>query len=253
MKTTILHAINAIIDSDLYNIDSHKSVSYKTSINNTGAGLEHFIQDALCGSFVLSEREKIALQQEYFSYIGNQNNPSDLIIRNGDALEIKKVQNSAGAIALNSSFPQRKLYRDSTMITTACKQCEVCWEEKDLCYIIGSIDAKGLIQSLWFMYGDCYFAHAEIYTRIKDTIKHGIEELGIECSKTNEIAKIKKVDPLGITDLRVRGMWAIKHPSNGLNYITEKQSTPHIKALMLKRKFDSFDDAMRNQIVKNAM
>ena len=69
-------------------------------------------------------------------------------------------------------------------------------------------------------------------------------------SETNEIAKVKKVDPLGITDLRVRGMWGIKHPSKVFEYITTKISKPHIKALMLKEKFNSFDINSRNELSK---
>ncbi|GAO97909.1 ngoPII restriction endonuclease [Caedimonas varicaedens] len=82
----------------------------------------------------------------------------------------------------------------------------------------------------------------------KRKITNSIQEFGIELSETNEIAKIKKIDPLGITDLRVRGMWHIKHPSKVFQYITTKQSKPHIKALMLTSKFESFEMGIRKQI-----
>lgn len=85
----------------------------------------------------------------------------------------------------------------------------------------------------------------EIYTRIKDKITNSIQELGIELSETNEIAKVKRVDPLGITDLRVRGMWGIQHPAKVFSYIAKKQKSSYIKALMLKDKFNSFDDAIK--------
>lgn len=250
MKTTILHAINNIIDNNLYSLDEYKNLNYKIRINNTGTALESLIKDALCGQFQLNAQERVKLQSEYFSYIGNQNNPPDLIIKGNDAFEIKKIESNEGAIALNSSFPKDKLYRNSKMITTACKNCEDNWQEKDICYVIGCVNKKQSIRSLWFIYGDCYCAKPEIYTKIKDKITHSIQELGIELSDTNEIAKIKKVDPLGITDLRVRGMWGIKHPSKVFEYITHKQSNPHIKALMLKSKFESFDIEIRKEIIK---
>lgn len=249
MKTTILHAINNIIDNELYNLDKYRSLNYKIRINNTGESLENLIKDAMCGVFQLDEKERIELQNKYFSYTGNQNNPPDLIIREGDAFEIKKIESNEGSIALNSSFPKDKLYRNSNMITTACKNCEDNWQEKDMCYIIGCVDNKQSIKSLWFVYGDCYCAEPNVYTRIKDKITYSVEDLGIGLSETNEIAKIKKVDLLGITDLRVRGMWSIKHPSKVFSYITERQKNSYIKALMLKSKFQSFDIDIRNKIL----
>jgi hypothetical protein len=55
---------------------------------------------------------------------------------------------------------------------------------------------------------------------------------------------------LGITDLRVRGMWGIKHPSKVFEYIATKTIKPHIKALMLKEKFNSFNINSRNELSK---
>lgn len=250
MKTNILQAINSLIDNDLHSIERYKTLSYKIRINNMGEALENLIKDALCNNFNLEADKRIAIQSEYFSYLGNQNNPPDLIIKNGDAFEVKKIETNEGSIALNSSFPKDKLYRNSNMITIACKNCEADWIEKDICYIIGCVDKSEQIKSLWFVYGDCYCAKPEIYTRVKNKITNAVSELGIELSETNEIAKFKNVDPLGITNLRVRGMWEIKHPSKVFEYLTTKSSKPHIKALMLKEKFYSFDDDSRNEILK---
>lgn len=250
MKTNILQAISSLIENDLYSVERYKTLSYKIRINNTGEALENLVKDALCNNFNLEADKRIELQSEYFSYLGNQNNPPDLIIRGGDAFEVKKIESNEGSIALNSSFPKDKLYRNSNMITVACKNCEEDWIEKDICYIIGCIDKSEKIKSLWFIYGDCYCAKPEAYTRVKDKITNSIQELGIELSETNEIAKVKKVDPLGIADLRVRGMLGIKHPSKVFEYIATKSSKPHIKALMLKSKFNSFDATSRNELSK---
>ncbi len=104
MKTT-LHAINNIIDNDLYSLDRYKNLSSKIRINNTGKALENLIKDVLCGQFQLNEKERIELQSEYFSYTGNQNNPPDLIIRNSDAFEIKKIENNE-QLLLTVRFPK---------------------------------------------------------------------------------------------------------------------------------------------------
>jgi hypothetical protein len=250
MKTNILKAITNLINNDIYSIERYKALSYKIRINNTGEALENLVKDALCNSFDLAVEARISAQSEYFSYLGNQNNPPDLIIRNGDAFEVKKLETNEGGIALNSSFPKNKLYRNSNMITTACKNCEEGWIEKDICYIIGCVDSKQNIRSIWFVYGDCYCANPEIYTRIKDKITNSIQELGIELGETNEIARVNKVDPLGITYLRVRGMWGIEHSSKVFEYITTKNAKPYIKALMLKSKFYSFDEISRNAILQ---
>ena len=229
---------------------NYKDLSYKIRINNMGEALENLVKDSLCGNYNLDIAERIRVQSEYFSYLGNQNNPPDLMIRNGDAFEVKKIETNEGSIALNSSFPKDKLYRNSNMITTACKNSEVDWLEKDICYIIGCVEKNDQIKSLWFVYGDCYCAKSEVYTRVKEKITNSIQDLGIELSETNEIAKVKKIDPLGITDLRVRGMWGIKHPNKVFEYITTKTTKPYIKALMLKSKFNSFDLNSRNELLK---
>jgi hypothetical protein len=250
MKTNILKTIINLIDNDLYSIEKYKAMNYKIRINNMGGALEDLIKDAMCNSFKLEDNEKIELYNKYFSYLGNQNNPPDLIIRNGDAFEIKKIEGNESNIALNSSSPKDKLYSDSNMITDACKNCEEGWIEKDICYVIGCVEKSKKIKSLWFVYGDCYCAKPETYFRIKNKITNSIQDLGIELSNTNEIAKIKKIDPLEITELRVRGMWGIQHPSKVFEYITKKGNKPCLKVLMLKKKFNSFDENSKNELLK---
>jgi hypothetical protein len=247
MKTNILQAISNIIEKSYIRIDDYKTLKYQTRINNNGEAFENLIKDALCNNFN-QQSDKRELHNQFFSYLGNQNNPPDLIIRGGDAFEIKKIGNN-NDIALNSSFPKEKLYRNSNMINSACKNCEENWVEKDICYVIGNIDKNSLIKNLWFVYGDCYCASPRIYERLKDKITKNIHELGIELSSSNEIARVNKVDPLGITYLRVRGMWGIKNPSKVFEYIITK-STPHIRALMLKEKYYSFDINSRNDLSK---
>jgi hypothetical protein len=88
------------------------------------------------------------------------------------------------------------------------------WQSKDIIYAVG-VAPKGLnkLKVLWFVYGDCYAADRKIYQRIADKISQGIQDIpDVEFIETNELAKVKKVDPLGITDLRVRGMWHIDNP-----------------------------------------
>lgn len=249
MKTNILKAIINLINNQTGNLKQYNNLSeYNIRINNMGVSLEEAIKDSLSGYNGIGQN-RLACHNYTFSYLGNQNNPPDLIIEGGDAIEIKKIESNEGNIALNSSYPKDKLYKNSPMLTNACKNCEENWIEKDICYVIGCIDKETKdIKSLWFIYGDCYSAKPEIYTRIKDNITNAIEELGIESTETNEIAKVKKTDPLGVTDLRVRGMWSIQHPSKVFGYVTQKPDRPYIKAIMLKSKFESFDEYSKDKI-----
>jgi hypothetical protein len=247
MKTSILKALIFIINNKLFNTDKAKS-SYQVRINNSGVDFEELIKKALICRLNATEAEEINLQAEYFSYIANQNNPPDLIIKNGDAIEIKKIESFNGDISLNSSFPKNKLQRNSPLLTKACINCEDSWEEKDIFYIISSIQNNN-IYNLWFIHGECFCADPLVYLKVKNTISSGIKDLGLSDFETNEIAKIKKIDPLGITDLRVRGMWNIKHPNKVFNYLLEDDKKSSIKLLLTKQKWLLFNKEERNELL----
>lgn len=140
------------INTEIYNVNTGKN-----RINNVGQGLEIFIQDIFANT--LQEKdENIRLQKisQVYSYLGNKNNPPDLILKNGDAIEIKKIESNNSSIALNSSYPKDKLYSNSPMITKSCRECE-SWQEKDIIYSIGYVK-DGLLKTLCMVYGDCYTA-----------------------------------------------------------------------------------------------
>jgi len=162
------------------------------------------------------------------------------MLKNSDAIEIKKLESKNSAIALNSSYPKAKLYADSPMITKACKACED-WDIKDMLYAVGYVKEKNL-KSLWLVYGDCFCADKETYERIKNTISSGINTIAdVEFTETKELGKVKKVDPLGITDLRIRGMWHIENPNKTFSYVYEYDDSKafQLMALMTKDKYES--------------
>lgn len=249
METNLLKAIGNIVknpNNDL--VSQYRSLN---RMNSMGEALEFYVKDIFCG--LLSENDLTKKEQTYsqfFSYLGNQNNPPDIIIKNGDAIEVKKhLGIRPNGLALNSSYPKDFLYSDSPMITTACKECEE-WSKKDLLYVVGSIlDNK--IKSLWFVYGNCYAASREVYEKIKNAITEGVNSLpDIEFGETNELGRVNKVDPLGITDLRIRGMWAIKHPIKVFDYIPELAFDADFKvnAILLTSKYDSFPQEDREKL-----
>lgn len=249
--TNLLIALANIIENPVVDLLSFYRGSNRA--NSMGDALETYIKDVFCNSLKLSNGEKDKLYNQNFSYLGNQNNPPDIIIRNGDAIEVKKIENLASSIALNSSCPKDKLHIDDTRITENCKTCEGCtWEYKDIIYTVG-VAPKGTdkLKALWFVYGDCYCANREIYQRIADKISKGISEIpDTELVETNELAKVKKVDPLGITDLRVRGMWHIENPIKVFQDVAHinGENTFTVHAIMLEEKYNSFPEEDRKRL-----
>ena len=241
MTTNLLTAIKNIVSNPISDLSYYNSSS-SNRVNSLGESFENYVKDIFCNSFQIKntdEKNKIFAQN--FSYIGNQNNPPDLIIQNGDAVEIKKIENLNASIALNSSYPKAKLYANSPMLTKSCKDCEE-WSEKDILYVVGVVTKANILESLWLVYGDCYAAEKEIYEKIKDTISKGLKNLpSIELAQTNELGRVNKVDPLGITHLRIRGMWHIDNPNRVFAYlINNSVNNFSVNALLLKDKYESF-------------
>lgn len=256
MATNILKAIITIKkrkDFDLSKIGvvSKDRASAVNRANNMGEALEFFTKDAFCNTFEeTNAQKKKETYSENFSYLGNQNNPPDIIIKNSDAIEVKKIDGvRASDLALNSSYPKAKLHKDSPMITSACKTCEE-WTEKDIIYAVGHIDNHNL-KILSLVYGDCYAASKEIYERIKDKISIGLKEMDLEFSETKELGRVNRVDPLGITNLRIRGMWTIQNPLKVYKELFGLNGNGfQLFALMRKSKYDSFPKEDKNAIEK---
>lgn len=236
--------------SKLLDIEISKFDSGKNRINNVGKGLEIFIQNIFADTFQENDEQKrLKTFSQVYSYLGNKNNPPDLILKNGDAIEIKKIESLTSEIALNSSYPKAKLYSNNPMITSACRECEN-WQEKDIIYIIGYIK-DNFLKRLWMIYGDCYAADQDIYEKIKLTISGGINTIpDVEFTETKELGKVKKVDPLGITNLRIRGMWHIANPIKVFDYLykTNNDRVFELIILMKKDKYLSFFEIDRDQI-----
>jgi hypothetical protein len=247
MNTNLLIALKNIVDKPVTSLVFHYSSSNR--MNNMGEALELYVKDIFCNSLeVETLTQKNEIFAKYFSYIGNQNNPPDLMIKGGDAIEVKKIESLNSGIALNSSYPKNKLYSHIAMITKACRECEE-WTEKDLLYIVG-VTKNDILKSLWFVYGDCYAASSEIYERIRTKISSGLRELAdVEFAETNELGRVNRVDPLGITYLRIRGMWHIENPNKVFDYVAETNAADFsVNALVLKSKYDSFPAEDRQAI-----
>ncbi len=119
-------------------------------------------------------------------------------------------------------------------------------------YSIGNVPkTTNQLKSLWLVYGDCFCADKEVYERIQQTISSGITSIpNVEFTQTNELGKVKKVDPLGITDLRIRGMWHIENPTKIFNYLYhyDETATFQLICLMKKEKYEALPLEDRNAI-----
>ena len=236
----IIDAIINIVKNPILELKEY-SISHNRA-NSMGEALEEYIKDVFSGTlFEKDENKRMEIISEVFSYLGNTNNPPDSILRGGDAIEVKKIENKSSSLALNSSYPKAKLYSNSSMITDACRSCEK-WEEKNIIYTIGTCE-KNKLTSLIFVYGEDYAAENKIYENVKNKIKLGIETInGLEFSETNEIGRVNRVDPLGITYFRIRGMWGIENPIKVFDYIYERDNTKQFNfmALINDDKYNSF-------------
>jgi hypothetical protein len=215
MESNLLRAILNISSFRNNDLKSYSS-TYLIRINAVGEQLEYYVKDALASSFEFPHNKKKERYSEVFSWSGNQNNPPDFIVKGGDAFEVKKLESLGGSLALNSSPPKNMLRSTDIRITGDCRQCDGGkWKEKDIFYTIGSAK-KGKMRYLFFVHGRCYAANHSVYDKIHEPIKKevgsAIENLGFETNNTVELGKVKRVDPLGITELRIRGMWSIQNP-----------------------------------------
>jgi hypothetical protein len=245
--TNILEAIVNIANNPILEIRNH--YSGRNRANNVGEALETFVKDAFANIIhATDEQERMARYNEVFSWLGNQNHPPDIMIRQGDAIEVKKTQSANSDLALNSSYPKSNIQANSTMITQECRTCEN-WTEKDLIYCVGHTDDES-VNSLWMVYGNIYAAKHETYQVIKQKITDGINEIpNVELAETNELGRVNRVDPLGITNLRIRGMWQIQNPRRVFNYLhTPTDRKFELVAIVPTTKYDSFPIDSKNRI-----
>lgn len=248
--TNILEAVSNIVGHKKFTIRDF--YSGRNRANNMGNALESYIKDAFADAFhINNESSRLEVYNNKFSWLGSQNNPPDIMIRGGDAIEVKKTQSSSGSrLALNSSYPKANLIHTNPMITKECRSCED-WITKDLIYCVGhTSDIK--LKSLWMVYGSIYAAKQETYERIKRTITEGIKEIqDVVFSDTKELSRINQVDPLGITNLRVRGMWDIENPRKVFSYLqVPTYNDFELICLIPKEKYNSFPETSREKMAQ---
>lgn len=255
----IIDAIINLIKNPVIELND-EYINKKNRANSMGEALEEYVKDLFANSMgVTDENKRLDLINENFSYLGNQNNPPDAILKYGDAIEVKKIESPNSSLALNSSYPKAKLFSNSKMINNACRICEPqeiydasessaenqqYWIEKDIIYVVGVVK-KSKLSSLVMVYGCDYAAESEVYESIRYTIKNGVEQItDVEFQETNELGRVNRVDPLGITYLRIRGMWGIDNPFKVFEYVFQRDLTKRFNfmAIINLDKWETFNN-----------
>ena len=225
----ILTAITAIVNSSLILSDS-TSEKIQNRVNQMGAALEDYVKNAFADCIGKDQKTINTLRGSTFSYLGNNTNPPDAMLKGSDAIEIKKVESAKNALQLNSSCPKNKLYSSNPKISVECKKCEE-WDTKDMIYVVGHIQ-ESILHNIFFVYGDVYCDVHNVYEDV---------------SETKELGKINKVDHLGISSLRVRGMWVIDSPFKQFEYLykdedKEESLSFRLIAIIPEDKYNSFEN-----------
>ena len=246
MKTNLIKAFINLVSSNQSRLS--QDLTSPNRITLQWKALEEFIKDIFCDTVNLTNiNEKLKIQNQKLSWQWSLNNPPDLILRDGDAIEVKKL-GSETSISLNSSHPKDKIYSNDSRILPACRNCEN-WTVKDMIYAIGVVKEDS-ISNLWLIYGDCFAAERDIYDRTFNSITNAFTTNSqLKFSPTNELWRVNNVDPLGITYFRIRGMWWIEHPSKVFDYLPiAKEGDFVVNVLMLKSKYLSFPIEDRNTL-----
>ncbi len=101
------------------------------------------------------------------------------------------------------------------------------------------------------IYGFIYAADEEVYTNLKTSVTESLENAPeIDFSETKELGRVNFVDPLKITNMRIRGMWLLQPPIKVFDYVYEYE--PNLKfqliSIIPNDKYNSFSIESRKRI-----
>jgi hypothetical protein len=220
--SNILDAIMNIVNDGSF--EAKRTKDTKNSINRVGDSLEEYIKDAFSNSFRLEGDERYKAMEKIIIYHGNSSNPPDIVIGGEDEIvvEVKKSDSYRAELQLNSSMPHSKFDAKDSRIKKECKKL-LGDRELDMLYVVGSfLKQKKQIRHLAMVYGSIYCAEKSKYETIDYIVRSKIRELSdtlIETiptaqldTESNELGKLKNIDPKGYCNLRVRGMYTYASP-----------------------------------------
>ena len=247
MSSNLLTAIKNISDFKTNNMSEHFKDYATTQVKTVRQEMEYYVKDAISGSFrSVKDKKPTDRYKGIFSYIGSKIKPPDMIIRGGDAVVIKTIKTYRGSLTVNNHPPKDRIMWNDPWVVKNCREIDGGqWNSKDIFYASGWIE-KRRMKYLIFIQGTCFIPEETVYNKIVQGLKKNIYDYldseGLEANRTISLAKVSNLDPLGITNLRVKCVWSIKNPlkifSDTFSYDKKQEFT--LIALMLKNKFDSF-------------
>lgn len=242
MKANILTAVINIVKTR--NVSLQEEYVKANRANSMGDALEKYVVDSFTNTILEKDETKRNLKiNQVFSYLGNDSNPPDAMLKGGAAIETKKIGSRNSQLQLNSSNPKSKLYIDDSRLKKSARKAED-WNEKDFIYSIGFVKENQL-KELALIDASIYCADTTVYQDIFEQIKEGISSIpNIDFSPTKELGRVNKIDPLGITSLRIRGMWLLENPFTVFKYVYQPITTANFNlfALVSTEHFDGFNN-----------
>lgn len=242
MKANILTAVINIVKTR--NVSLQEEYVRANRANSMGDALEKYVVDSFANTILEKDETQRNLKiNQVFSYLGNDSNPPDAMLKGGAAIETKKIESRNSQLQLNSSNPKSKLYIDDSHLKQSARKAED-WNEKDFIYSIGFVKENQL-KELALIDASIYCADTTVYQDIFEQIKEGISSIpNIDFSPTKELGRVNKIDPLGITSLRIRGMWLLENPFTVFKYVYQPVTTANFNlfALVSTEHFDSFNN-----------
>lgn len=229
----VLTAVTSIVKNMSATLDLSYSGGIDNRMNQMGEALEEFVKNAFADCLNKDRRSVELARAKVFSYLGNSKNPPDAMLKGGAAIEIKKLEKIETAqLQLNSSYPKNKLHANNPKICQSCVNSEK-WDVKDMIYVVGHVD-KHTIKAIYFVYGDIYCDEKSTYEKVENKIKESLASLeDVELAPTNELGRVNGVDHLGITDLRVRGMWLLRTPFKHFDYLIDSAQECNFKLVAI--------------------
>jgi hypothetical protein len=258
MPSNILTAIKNISDFRTNNMREYFRDYATTQVKTVRQEMEYFVKDAISGSSKsVKDKKPSDRYSGVFSYIGSKNKPPDMIIKGGDALVIKTMKTYKSGLTINNYPPKANLKWNDPWVLKNCRQIDGGqWNSKDIFYVTGWIE-KRRMKYLIFIQGSCFIPEDKVFIKkiqgIKKNVFNYLESEGLEAINTIGLGKVNNIDPLGITNLRIKGVWSVKNPlkvfSDTFSYDKDKDFT--LIALMFKNKFDSFPKKDVNAVIND--
>ena len=255
--TSLPDVLTAIADIIEYrNFDLPQEVEGENRIVQRGVAFETYCKDRLVGlPRDADSAARASSYKRYLIYQGLSSHPPDAMYRlQGDAFEFKKRGGLPSYVMpLNSSFPKSVLSSSSSMLSKECRECEP-WNERALFYVNGGIN-KGskTIDWIWIADASLMAAPSHHYEKVAKAVRDGISKIPrVKFSATKELGRANNVDPLGVSSLRIRGMWSLDAPGKFFSSITgvsHSKEAPTLHAIMRESKWNAFEHSSRNRIV----